>query len=71
MSYFFNLTLILLKFIILSANSAIRVDGGVAQNDFLMQMIATLLGKTLERPKSTETSALGCCFLAGLGAGTS
>ncbi|XP_037779198.1 glycerol kinase-like [Penaeus monodon] len=47
----------------------LRVDGGVAQNDFLLQMIATLTGKTLERPKSIDVSALGCAFLAGMGAG--
>ncbi|XP_042855882.1 putative glycerol kinase 5 isoform X2 [Penaeus japonicus] len=48
---------------------SLRVDGGVAQNDFLLQMIATLTGKTLERPKSIYMSALGCAFLAGMGAG--
>ncbi|XP_047468495.1 putative glycerol kinase 5 [Penaeus chinensis] len=47
---------------------SLRVDGGVAQNDFLLQMIATLTGKTLERPTSTDVSALGCAFLAGMGA---
>ncbi|XP_069946675.1 glycerol kinase 5 isoform X1 [Cherax quadricarinatus] len=53
----------------LSENLPLRVDGGVAQNDFLMQMIATLTGKKLERPKSIDVSALGCAFLAGMGAG--
>ncbi|XP_042205377.1 putative glycerol kinase 5 isoform X2 [Homarus americanus] len=48
---------------------SLRVDGGVAQNDFLMQMISTLTGKRLERPKSIDVSALGCAFLAGMGAG--
>ncbi|XP_069993335.1 glycerol kinase 5 isoform X3 [Penaeus vannamei] len=46
-----------------------RVDGGVAQNDFLLQMIATLTGKPLERPKSIDGTAFGCAFLAGMGAG--
>ncbi|XP_068213774.1 putative glycerol kinase 5 isoform X2 [Palaemon carinicauda] len=49
--------------------SSVRVDGGVSQNDFMMQMIATLTGKTVERPIDTEASALGCAFLAGIGAG--
>ncbi|XP_069166062.1 glycerol kinase 5 isoform X2 [Procambarus clarkii] len=48
---------------------SLRVDGGVAQNDFLMQTIATLTGKNLERPTSIDVSALGCAFLAGMGAG--
>ncbi|KAK8380201.1 hypothetical protein O3P69_016676 [Scylla paramamosain] len=48
---------------------SLRVDGGVAQNDFLVQMIATLTGRPVERPKSTEVSALGAAFLAGMGAG--
>lgn len=55
----------------LSEESPLRVDGGVAQNDFLVQMISTLTGKTVERPKSTDISALGAAFLAGIGAGES
>ncbi|KAG0707413.1 putative glycerol kinase 5 [Chionoecetes opilio] len=47
----------------------LRVDGGVAQNDFLVQMIATLTGKPVQRPKSTDISALGAAMLAGMGAG--
>lgn len=49
--------------------SSVRVDGGVSQNDFMMQMIATLTGKTVERPINIDSSALGCAFLAGIGAG--
>ncbi|KAK7070653.1 putative glycerol kinase 5 [Halocaridina rubra] len=47
----------------------LRVDGGVSRNDFMMQMIATLTGKPIERPLCTDSSALGCAFLAGIGAG--
>lgn len=47
----------------------LRVDGGVAQNDFLVQMISTLTGKPVERPMSTDVSVLGAAFLAGMGAG--
>lgn len=59
----------LLPSAIFSEESSLRVDGGVAQNDFLVQMISTLTGKTVERPKSTDVSALGAAFLAGMGAG--
>lgn len=53
----------------ISNNKPLRVDGGVAQNDFLLQTIANLLGRPVERPKSTDVSALGTAFLAGMGAG--
>ena len=53
----------------LSDKFPLRVDGGVARNDFLVQMIATLTGKSVERPKSTDISALGAAFMAGIGAG--
>ena len=46
-----------------------RVDGGAARNDFLMQFQADLLGVPVLRPKVTETTAQGAAFLAGLGAG--
>lgn len=55
--------------VMLSDKFPLRVDGGVSQNDFLTQMIATLTGKPVERPKSTDISALGAAFLAGMGAG--
>ncbi|MBQ8928101.1 MAG: glycerol kinase GlpK [Oscillospiraceae bacterium] len=47
----------------------IRVDGGAAANGFLMQFQADVLGRTLVRPRSTESTALGAAYLAGLGAG--
>lgn len=53
----------------LRKESPLRVDGGVAQNDFLVQMISTLTGKPVERPMSTDVSVLGAAFLAGMGAG--
>lgn len=46
-----------------------RVDGGAARNDFLMQFQADLLGIPVVRPKIVETTALGAAFLAGLGSG--
>jgi len=47
----------------------LRVDGGAAANDFLMQFQADLLATSVDRPKVVETTALGAAMLAGLGAG--
>lgn len=48
---------------------SLRVDGGAAANDLLMQMQCDLLGVPLARPTILESTALGATFLAGLGAG--
>jgi glycerol kinase len=48
---------------------ALRVDGGAAANDLLMQIQADLLGIRVERPRLLESTALGAGLLAGLGAG--
>lgn len=47
----------------------LRVDGGAAVNDLLMQMQADFAGVPVLRPVSTETTALGAAYLAGLQAG--
>jgi glycerol kinase len=47
----------------------LRVDGGAARNDMLMQFQADLLGVPVVRPKVTETTALGAAYLAGLAVG--
>ncbi len=47
----------------------LRVDGGAARNDLLMQFQADVLGVGCVRPRVLETTALGAAFLAGLGAG--
>ena len=47
----------------------LKVDGGAAQNDFLMQFQADILNCNVIRPKDIETTALGACYLAGLGCG--
>lgn len=47
----------------------LRVDGGMAVNDGLLQGLADLTGLAVERPMVTETTALGAACLAGLGAG--
>lgn len=46
-----------------------RVDGGAAVNNMLMQFQCDLLGVPVVRPAVTETTALGAAFLAGLGVG--
>ena len=47
----------------------LRVDGGAAVNNLLMQFQADLLGVSVIRPKITETTALGAAYLAGLSIG--
>lgn len=49
--------------------SQLRVDGGAAKNDFLMQFQADLIGCPVVRPQDTETTALGAAYLAGLATG--
>jgi glycerol kinase len=49
--------------------SQLRVDGGAARNDFLMQLQADLVGCPVVRPEDTETTALGAAYLAGLATG--
>jgi glycerol kinase len=51
------------------ALSELRVDGGAARNDLLLQLQADLMGVPVSRPKVTETTALGAAYLAGLAAG--
>jgi glycerol kinase len=45
---------------------ALRVDGGMAANDWLCQFLADMLVMPVERPAVVETTALGAAFLAGL-----
>jgi glycerol kinase len=47
----------------------LRVDGGAAVNDLMMQFQADLLGTSVVRPRVTETTALGAAYLAGLATG--
>jgi glycerol kinase len=47
----------------------LRVDGGAARNDMLMQYQADMLGVPVLRPVVTETTALGAAYLAGLAVG--
>ncbi len=49
--------------------NVLKVDGGAAANDLLMQFQADVLQTTLSRPVNLETTAIGAAFLAGLGVG--
>jgi len=49
--------------------SALRADGGASRNNLLMQFQADVLGAPVERPRVTETTALGAAYLAGLATG--
>src|SRR5262249_35358908 len=51
------------------ALTELRVDGGAATNNMLMQFQADLLGVPVVRPAVTETTALGAAYLAGLATG--
>ncbi len=51
------------------AFARLRVDGGAAQNDWLMQFQADVLGVPVERPANVETTAFGAAGLAGIAAG--
>ena len=50
-------------------DGALRIDGGMAGNDWLGQFLADVLVAPVERPASVETTALGAAFLAGLATG--
>lgn len=48
---------------------SLRVDGGAAANDLLMQFQADVLGVPVERPACVETTAMGAAYLAGIAVG--
>ncbi|MBN9508260.1 MAG: glycerol kinase GlpK [Alphaproteobacteria bacterium] len=52
-----------------AAGRVLRVDGGLAANDWAMQFLADLLAVPVDRPATVETTALGAAYLAGLAAG--
>lgn len=47
----------------------LKVDGGAVKNNFLMQFQSDILNTKVQRPKITETTALGSAYLAGLAVG--
>jgi len=48
------------------STAALRVDGGMVINNWVVQELANILGVTVDRPEVTETTALGAAYLAGL-----
>ncbi|GAA0562458.1 glycerol kinase GlpK [Halomonas salifodinae] len=48
---------------------SLRVDGGAVANNIMMQFQADMLGVDVERPRITETTALGAAYLAGIAVG--
>jgi glycerol kinase len=48
---------------------SLRIDGGMAANDWLAQDLADMLSLPVERPLFVETTALGAAMLAGIGCG--
>ncbi|NDR58522.1 glycerol kinase GlpK [Aliiruegeria sabulilitoris] len=52
-----------------SAQSVLRVDGGMTANDWAMQFLADIIGAPVDRPTILETTALGAAWLAGMEAG--
>jgi glycerol kinase len=52
-----------------AAWQCLKVDGGMAANDWLAQDLADMLDLEVERPAFVETTALGAAMLAGVGAG--
>ena len=51
------------------APTALRVDGGMVKNDWLLQFLADVLALPVARPAVAETTSLGAAYLAGLGSG--
>ena len=49
--------------------NTVRVDGGMVNNNWLSQYLADVLNIPVERPRQTETTALGAAYLAGLQTG--
>ena len=47
----------------------LKVDGGASRNNLMMQFQADIVGAKAVRPKVTETTAMGACYLAGLAVG--
>jgi len=48
---------------------SLRVDGGMAANDYAMQFLSDIIGAPVDRPQVLETTALGAAWLAGQRAG--
>lgn len=51
------------------AQPSLRVDGGMAANDYAMQFLSDIINAPVDRPQVLETTALGAAWLAGMQAG--
>ena len=49
--------------------NSIKIDGGMANNDFFVQILSDVLDVSVQRPKNIESTALGAAFFAGIGSG--
>ena len=49
--------------------SLIKCDGGVCKSDFLLQLVADMTGREIDRPEHMDMTSLGAAFLAGLAVG--
>lgn len=49
--------------------SLLKCDGGASNNNFLMQFQSDIMNVKIKRPKITETTGIGACYLAGLATG--
>ena len=47
----------------------LKVDGGAAENSFLLEFLADILGQKVYRPECIETTSLGAAYLAGMATG--
>ena len=52
-----------------ASGGVLRVDGGMTASDWTMQFLADIIGAPVDRPRVTETTALGAAWLAGSRAG--
>ncbi|MEO6299669.1 MAG: glycerol kinase GlpK [Paracoccaceae bacterium] len=52
-----------------TADGVLRVDGGMTASDWTMQFLSDIIGAPVDRPRITETTALGAAYLAGLQSG--
>ncbi len=66
---FYQLYQIVFEEIRVPVTSSIKADGGVTNNDFVMQLISTLTKHDIERSSFADMSAVGAAYFAGLGAG--
>ncbi|KAK2155686.1 hypothetical protein LSH36_233g02016 [Paralvinella palmiformis] len=53
----------------INLSDVIRCDGGVCNNEFLVQLVSDLTGRTMDRPVHMDMTSLGVAFLAGLAVG--